>query len=128
MEFLAGTASQGQAHPYSLCGLFTLIEERPAAEPLESICPEGLVKQTSAALTKPVGPLDVIFTVELQREPQRTRGDRAPPKANVGGMTQPEISGHVDPDGPVAFGTPRIVHILPFHEEAVDLIPIVLPL
>ena len=114
VELLAGIASQGQVHPQRLCGFFTLIKEWSAAEPLQSICSKALVKRASAALTKPVGPLDMIITVKLWREPQRTHGDRAPPKANVGGVTQPEMSGHVDPDGPVTLGALWILKFFHF--------------
>ena len=68
----------------------------------------------SAALAKPVGPLNMVFTVQFRREPHRARGDRAPPEADVGGVDQAEVSGHVDSDDPVTLGTLGVVNTLPF--------------
>ena len=119
MEFLAGTASQGQVHQDRLRGLLTQVEECPAAIPFKAISPAALVERATSALTKPVNPLYMILAIKFRCKPYWARGDRAPPKARICGMTQPEVSSHVNSDRPVTFGTPRVIYVFPLCEKGV---------
>ena len=79
----------------------------------------------SAAPANTVGPLDVILSIQFGRKPQRARGNRAPPEADVGAVDQAEVSGHVNSDYPLAFRAFGVVDAFPLLQEGINFLPII---
>ena len=80
------------------------------------------------ALTEIMDAFNVILGVKLGRKPKRTAKHRAPPKADIGRMHQPEMTGHVYPYLARAFRAAGVVHASPFLKNGVEFLPVVTPL
>ena len=124
-ELLSRSARQRHIHPYGLVGLPPLVEECPAAKPLDAVLPETLVERRTMAFLEFMYSLNVILRVEFRREPQGAAHDRTPPKTHIRRMHKANMTAHIDFDKPVTLRAVAVVHTFPLLQDGVQFVPVV---